>query len=218
MFVLDACASAREAIRSLLQAMNVGCEAFASAKEFLGAEVFHRSGCLVTEVRLPDVNGLQIQQRLDEQGSMLPVVFLTADGSVSIAVHAMRAGAVHFLEKPIRELEVWEAIQEALQIDRCHRAESQERRQYEEGLARLSDRERELLEMIARGEASREIADRLGVCTRTVEFRRRGMMEKLGTGSQAALIRYAVLATRGGRWGRSGARAGAPGEIPLKPR
>jgi FixJ family two-component response regulator len=196
-FVVDACESSCDAVSSLIRTMNVPCEAFASGEAFLKAGVLDRPGCVVLDVRLPDINGLQVQEHIAQLQSALPVVFLTGDASVSIAVHAMRCGAIHFLEKPVREHDVWEAIQEGLRVNAQRRAAQIRRRQYEQRLELLSSKEREILQMIARGHNKRDIALELDVSTRTVESRRKQLMEKLDIDCTASLIRFAVLAGNG---------------------
>ena len=112
----------RDAVKKLTNLMDLQCEAFMSGQDFLAALDPTRHGCVVMELKVPGINGLQIQQRLRELGSTLPLIFISSRPSVSIAVHAMRSGALHFLEKPVRENELWNIIQEALHIDEQRRA------------------------------------------------------------------------------------------------
>jgi FixJ family two-component response regulator len=193
-FVVDADAATRAAIRDLASLMNLQCEMYASGAEFLNAYSLSRPGCLVMEVRIPVINGLEIQDRLAEQGAAIPVVFLTAQATVSIAVHAMRAGALHFLEKPFREPELWGAIQEAISLDAERRRVSTEREELKKGLAQLTSEERQLLEMVGEGRSNRAMASQFGVCMRTIELRRSRLRTKLGLSSPIELARVALIA------------------------
>ena len=196
-FLVDADGPTRDAVRDLVHTMNLPCEAYTSGRAFLDAYLPLRPGCVVLEVRIPDVNGLEIQQRLAAQGALIPVVFLTAQAPVSIAVRAMRGGALHFLEKPFREHELWDAIQEAVLLDAKRRRAAAEREALDEQLADLTPEERQVLEMIARGKSKQTIASEAGVSVRTIELRRSRLMNKLGLGSVVELVIFALTACNG---------------------
>jgi two-component system response regulator FixJ len=193
-YVVDADGHTRDAVRSLVYMMNLRCETYPSGQDFFDSFSAAQPGCVVLEVRIPDINGLEIQARLAAQGSLVPLVFLASPSTVSIAVRAMRAGALHFLEKPFREHELWDAIQEAVSLDRRRRTEFVQRQQLDGRLARLSAKERRLLEMIALGTPKKAMAAELGVCIRTIELRRNDLMRKLDVSSATDLVRFAVLA------------------------
>lgn len=196
-FVVDADDATRDAVRDLAHTMNLRCRAYALGQEFLDAYADSEPGCLVLDVRIPDINGFEIQERLTAQGATIPVVFLTAQATVSIAVRAMRAGALDFLEKPLRENELWNVIEEAILVDKRRRRLAAERERLTNRLAQLTPKEQEVLEMIARGKSKRDIASEIGVCVRTVELRRKQLMRRLGMRSLVELVHFAVLACDG---------------------
>ena len=193
-FIVDADREAREAVRSLASTMNLQCETYASGRDFLSASDGKRRGCVILEVRIPGVNGLRILEHLNAIENDIPVLFLAEGATVSIAVRAMRAGAVHFLEKPLREHELWDAIQEAIELDHQRRKIQHRRKRYQSKLASLNPREKQVLAMIAQGESKKRIAQELRVCPRTVDVKRSHVMKKLGIGSLAELVQFAILA------------------------
>jgi len=187
----------RETTAELVRAMGLPCEAYASGLEFLDREHWTRPGCLIAEVRIPDVSGPQIQRRLRARGATLPVIFATAAAPIPVIVRAMRDGAVHFLQKPVDGHELWESVQYALRLDRQRRVRRRRQKQLRDRLATLSSEEQGVLEMVVDGMANHEIARRQDVCLRTVEQRRSRVMRKLAAGSVAELVRIA-LASRDG--------------------
>jgi len=193
-FVVDSDAPTRDAVRDLAYTMNVACEAYGSGRDFVDAYDTSRPGCVVLEVRVPGMNGLDIQERLATQGAVIPFVFLTAQPTVSIAVRAMRAGAIHFLEKPFREHELWDTIREAIFLDAMRRQALAKRRELDDQLARLTPEEHHVLEMIAEGKSKHVVAAEVGVSVRTIELRRKHVMKKLGLGSVFQLVRFALSA------------------------
>jgi len=196
-FVIDADAISRNAVRDLARSMRLDCETYTSGEEFLDAYDGSRPGCLVTEVRIPDLSGPQIQQRLAMDEEPLPVIFLTAHASVPIVVRAMQQGAIDFLEKPPREQELWEAIQRALQEYRRRRDALAEKRLTQQRLARLTPKQQEVLQLLAEGKGTEAIAGELHISKRTVELRRAGAMDKLQIGTPAQLMRFAIAAFNG---------------------
>lgn len=149
------------------------------------------------EVRIPDVNGLEIQERLAAQGAVIPVVFLTTQTTVSIAVRAMRVGAVHFMEKPFREHELWDTVQEAILLDARRRRAAERCETLEGQLAQLTPKEQQVLEMIAEGKSKQVIASKAGISVRTVELRRSRLMKKLGLSNLIELVVFALSACNG---------------------
>jgi FixJ family two-component response regulator len=191
-FLVDPDGATRDAVRKLAKMMSLDCEEYVSGHEFLDTFDSSRPGCIVMEVRVPGVNGLQIQQRLVEQGVTLPVLFLSEGPSVSIAVHTMRAGALHFFEKPFRENDLWTAIQEAIQVDQARREARLMQQQLDERIGSLTEKEVAVLEMIAAGRTKRAMALELGVSVRTIEHHRTQLMRKLDTATPAGLLRFAM--------------------------
>jgi len=191
-FVIDEDPAAAEAIRRLTGMMNLPCRVFTSGREFLDTVDRSQWGCLVTELAVADVGGLQILQRLVEEGATLPVVFVTARATVPIAVRAMRAGAFHFLEKPFHEQELWDILQDAITTDHERRSAAERQKALHERLALLTRKEEQVLGMIGEGKPNRVIAEELGLSIRTVEVRRRALMQKLGFQNPEELLGFAM--------------------------
>lgn len=181
-------------LRSLTALVSVAfprVEAYDSAKAFLEAYAPDRPGCLVLDVAMPDINGLQLQRRLVEEGIDLPVVFLTGYANVPMAVEAMQAGAVDFLEKPFRDRQLWESIRKALALDAETRLMRARRRSVRQRMSQLSSGERAVLDLILDGKYNKEIAAKLNVSIRTVEDRRARLMKKMRARSVAELVQLA---------------------------
>ena len=142
------------------------------------------------EIRVPGINGLQIQETLAKREVTLPVIFLCASASVSMAVHAMRAGALHFFEKPFREHDLWSAIQEAVELDERRRAIRLRQEDAKQRLVTLTEKERKVLEMIVQGKTKRAMAGELSVSIRTIEHHRTQVMRKLRTNSATGLLHF----------------------------
>lgn len=194
-FVVDGDIATRDAVLGLARTMNLQGEAYSSGQAFLRTDLQARPGCVILDVRVPDTNGLAVQQELAASDVTLPVIFLTSHATVSIAVRAMRAGAVNFLEKPLREHELWDAIQDALVMDKQRRRLRRQRHQYRERLSRLDSKEVRILTMIAEGRSKRAIAAEMEVCVRTVELRRTQIMKKLNFESIVELVHFALTAS-----------------------
>jgi FixJ family two-component response regulator len=196
-FVVDEDEALREAIRQVADMMNLRCEAFHSGLEFLGRFDRGRPGCVVTELRVPGASGLQILRRLAEEGARIPIIFVSAYGTLAIAVRAMREGAFHFLEKPVHEQEIWDAIQAAVTIDQQRIAADHWAGEVREKLRQLSFKEAQVLRMIAQGKSNLMITEDLDISIRTVELRRATLMKKLHINRPEDLMRFAVLACNG---------------------
>jgi FixJ family two-component response regulator len=179
-FVVDEDTSTREAVCDLASAMNLRTQAFASGKEFLACHARSTPGCIVLELMVPGINGLEIQQRLADEGSLLPIIFLTAHCDVSFAVEAMRAGAVHFLPKPFHAYELWKAIEEAIHLNHQRCEQEAARGNLRHRFSTLTARERQVLAMLGQGKAIKEIASELNLCVRTIEVHRARLVKKLG--------------------------------------
>jgi len=191
-FVVDADAATRNAVRELAGTMSLRCEAYASGREFMDAYDDSAPGCVVLELKIPGLGGIQIQRLLKARDNDIPVIFLTAQPELSIAVEAMRAGAVHFLEKPFRSHELWNAIQEAIDLDQQRRRTRRWREAIDKRLASLTARESEVLSRMGHGESNRQIASHMGVSVRTVEVHRASLAKKLNVSSLRELLDIAI--------------------------
>jgi len=193
-FVVDDDASIRELLTWLMQRNGLAVRAFSDAREFLAAYVPDQPGCLVLDLHLPGMNGLELQQYLKAQGVLIPVIFLSGGADVPRAVRAVREGAVDFLEKPFDYKRVVELVGECLERDRVERAGRARRRAVSDRLGQLTQREREVLDLVVAGKLNREIAETLDISVKTVEAHRARLMEKLEVGSVAELVQAVVAA------------------------
>jgi two-component system, LuxR family, response regulator FixJ len=191
-FVVEPDPAICESVKAIASLSELRCETYATGQEFLERFDGTRPGCLVLEIRIPGVNGLQIQQKLLDSGAVLPLIFLTAAASVSIAVHAMRMGAFHFLEKPFHEHDLWTAIQEAIQLDQQRREAASQKADIDSRIGVLSEKEIVVLQLLADCKNKQAMADELGVSVRTVEHHRTQLMRKLKTNSVAGLLHLAL--------------------------
>ena len=193
-FVVDDDASIRELLTWLMQRNSLPVRAFPDAREFLAAYAPDQPGCLVLDLHLPGMNGLELQQYLKAQGVLIPVIFLSGGADVPKAVRAVREGAVDFLEKPFDYKRVVELVGECLERDRVERTGRARRRAVSERLEQLTQREREVLDLVVAGKLNREIAETLDISIKTVEAHRARLMEKLEVGSLAELVQAVVAA------------------------
>jgi FixJ family two-component response regulator len=188
-FVVDDDAPMRASLQNLLRSVGLRVEAFASAQEFLRSTRPDVPSCLVLDVRLPGLSGLELQQRLAAGDMAMPIIFITGHGDIPMTVQAMKAGAVEFLSKPFRDQVLLDAIQQALARDRAaheQRAQSEElRRRYRS----LTPRERDVLALVVTGLLNKQIAGELGTSEASVKVHRQHVMAKMGAGSLAALVR-----------------------------
>ena len=191
-FVVDDDDAVRTSLRLLLKSVGLPVETFASAQEFLDAFDADRAGCLVLDVRMPGMSGLELQQELNQRGATIPVVFITGHGDVPMAVEAMQHGAFDFLQKPFRDQDLLDRVQRALARDAESRAALAARAQIAERLASLTPRELEVMRLVTRGKANKVIGGELGVSQRTVEIHRAHVMEKMQAGSLAELVRMVL--------------------------
>ncbi|MCG8448362.1 MAG: response regulator [Pirellulales bacterium] len=193
-YVVDDDQQSRKAVLALVQAMGVPALSFASAEEFLEAYDGHRPACLVTDVRMLGMSGLELQERLNELGISISVVVLTAFASTSTTVRAMRNGALTLLEKPCDDDELWEAIRVGLAADKKNAQLERRRSDVRERLELLTLKEREVLEYSVSGDANKVVAHKLGVSVRTVENHRHRIFQKMQADSLAELVRMALTA------------------------
>lgn len=191
-FVVDDDEEARASVRALVRSMGIRVETFDSAEAFLKDFDGDSPGCLVADVRMIGMSGIELQEKLAADGKQLPVIIITAHAETPLTVRAVKSGAVTVLEKPCRNYELYDAIRDALILDTATRLESAERRAFSEKVDSLSPQEREVLDLMLEGVANKVIAKRTDVSVRTVENRRQRIFEKTGTESLAELIRLFV--------------------------
>ena len=188
-FVVDDYAPGRKSISRLLRAAGFVVASFASAQEFLAQYDPAACGCLVLDLAMPDIGGLELQSILADKGSFLPIIFLTAHGDVSTSVQAMKHGAVDFLTKPVNDEDLLTAVRVAIEKDRVLRREQTELVEIRERLATLTRREREVLEYVVAGRLNKQIASDLGTVEQTVKVHRAHVMQKMKVHSVAELVR-----------------------------
>jgi FixJ family two-component response regulator len=193
-FVVDDHELARDSVCALVESMGVNAEAFASAEEFLTAYSPDRAGCLVTDVRMLGMSGIELQEQLAARGFTLPVIVITAHANTQLTVRAMKQGAVTLLEKPCNDNDLWDAIREALDRDVGQRRAALRKEEVRQKLVELTPQEREVLDHIIAGKLNKVIARELDVSIRTVENRRHNIFKKLGVDSVAELVRLVVEA------------------------
>lgn len=193
-FIVDDDPAVRQSLLILMRSMNLQAEAYDSAERFLeGLDVF-RPGCILLDVRMPGLSGLGLLEKLHEDEVPMPAIVMSAYGDVPMVVRAMKAGALNFLEKPCRDQQLWEAIQEALRWDGIHRKQATTRVKVRQRLERLTRGEHEVLGFLIEGLSNKAIATELGVSVRTVEVRRAKLMKKMKVNSLAELIRQTITA------------------------
>jgi FixJ family two-component response regulator len=191
-FIVDDDSAVRDALKLLLRSVGQAVETYASAQEFLDSYGTDRPGCLVLDIRMPGISGLELQQKLNEKHSILPIIFITGHGDVPMAVEAMQAGAVDFIQKPFRDQDLIDRINQALEKDSSNRAALGERNDIRRRLETLTPREREVLDLVVQGKANKVIAGDLKLSQRTVEIHRARVMEKMQASSLAHLVRMVL--------------------------
>ena len=187
--------SVLRAVGRLVRSAGWGVDAFSSPQEFLAKHSPDAPGCLVLDVMMPGLNGLELQQALARDGHSLPIIFLTGHGDIPMSVRAMKSGAVDFLAKPCRDEELFEAIRQALVRDRQVREEKARQKALNAIVATLTPREHEVMLGVAAGQMNKQIAAELGTVEKTIKVHRARVMEKLGVKSVADLVRLVARAT-----------------------
>ena len=199
--IVDDDDSVRDSLTVLLETAGFSVRAYASATAFLET-ASHAAGCVLTDVQMPELNGLELQRRMSEQGIRLPVIVMTGHGDVPIAVEAMKAGAAEFLEKPFDDEQLLTAVTSALEVSERARDEAATVAETVRRLATLTPREHEVLDRLVTGQPNKTIAYDLGSSPRTVEVHRARVMEKMGARSLPELVRMTIAAEQAKTSGR----------------
>lgn len=184
----------RDSLQMVLESVGYATRAFSSATEFLDHYDSALSGCIVLDIRMPGMSGMELQRKLNERNSILPIIFVTGHGDVPMAVEAMQQGAIDFVQKPYREQELLEKVERALALERESRDSLAQKRTIQERLASLTPREHEVLKLMVEGRANKVIAIDLDISQRTVEIHRARVMDKLKARSLAHLVRMVMAA------------------------
>lgn len=192
-FIIDDDSSVRTSLARLLGTSGFATEVFASAEEYLARERFDGNACLILDVRMPGSSGLELQDKLNELGSDLPVLFLTGHGNIPMSVKAIRGGAVNFLTKPVREEVLLSAVKQALSQHRLNRESHDSIEKVRASMATLTSREQEVMRFILSGARNRQIATHLGITEKTVKAHRAKIMGKMGVSSAVELGRVCTL-------------------------
>jgi FixJ family two-component response regulator len=194
-FIVDDDPAVRDSLRWLLESMRLRVATFGSAEEFLKFYTMHMIGCLILDVRMPGMSGLQLQQFLTKQKYSLPILFITGHGDIPMAVRAMQAGAMYFLEKPFEDQVLLDYVHEALTLDHDNQQSRIRLTMIQARIANLTEREREVMELVIDNHSNKEVATKLGVSIKTVEFHRSHMMDKMHATSLIELVNMAREAT-----------------------
>ena len=197
-FIVDDDDAVRSSLRLLLKSVGLPAIAYASASEFLSAWQAEQPGCVVLDVRMPGMSGIELQHELNRRGAIMPVIFISGHADIPMAVEAIQHGAFDFLQKPFRDQDLIDRVQRALATDAQNRGELAKREVIRARFDSLTPREREVLTLVTQGKANKVMAGDLGVSQRTVEIHRARVMEKMGAASLAQLVRMMLdLETRG---------------------
>ncbi len=191
-FVVDDDDQARDSVCALIRSMGLSAESFPSAEAFLAACHDGLHGCLVTDLRMFGMSGIELQEELIKREITLPVIVITAYPRTSLTVRAMKHGAITLLEKPYADDDLWDAVREAIRIDETQREEKIRRQSVQRKLDSLSEKERDVMNLMVQGMANKVIASKLDVSIRTVEARRHDVFEKMEASSLAELVRMDV--------------------------
>ncbi len=191
-FVVDDDQAIRSSLKWLIESVGLKVEVYASADAFMNSYYPGRAGCLLLDVRMPGMSGLELQEHFARNHIHIPIIIITGHGDVPMAVRAMKAGAIDFIEKPFNDELLLESIRGALAVDERQRQLQSQRASVASRLAQLTPREHEVMEMVTEGRSNKEIAGTLGVSAKTVEAHRARVMEKMEAGSLAELVRMVM--------------------------
>jgi FixJ family two-component response regulator len=190
-FIIDDDRGMRQSIQDLVESVGLRAESFATGEEFLRRKPTHDPSCLVLDVRLPQMSGLDFQRQLAETGVEIPIIFVTAHGDVPMSVRALKSGAVEFLTKPFRDQDLLDAIHQAVQRDRAARERQAEIHDLQQRYHALTAREREVMTLVVSGMLNKQIASEIGASEATVKIHRGHVMQKMQAGSVVDLLRMA---------------------------
>lgn len=191
-FVVDDDEAIRSSLKMLLKSVGRAVVEYASASAYLSAYQFERPGCLLLDIRMPGMSGLELQDELNARGAIVPVIFISGHADVSMAVEAVQHGAFDFLQKPFRDQDLIDRVQAAIGRDADNRKQLRELQGLRQRLESLTAREREVLDLVTRGKANKVMAGDLGVSQRTIEIHRARVMEKMEANSLAQLVRMMI--------------------------
>ena len=206
-FIIDDDRGMGQAVQDLVESVGLRAETFANSKEFLSKKPNPEAGCLVLDVRLPQISGLDFQRKLTEMGLHIPIIFITAHGDIPMSVKALKSGAVEFLTKPFRDQDLLDAIQQALERDRVLRGQRAEILELKERHETLTTREREVMALVVSGLLNKQIAYELGVSEATVKAHVSAILQKLGVESRTQAV-IAAGRIEAGQWPQVPGREG----------
>ncbi len=192
-YIVEDDEAVRDSLEMMLVSMAHKVETFPTANAFLESYNEAMAGCIVLDIRMPGMDGMELQKELNNQNSILPIIFVTGHGDVPMAVEAMQLGAIDFIQKPYREQELLEKIKAALELDAEQRESLTEKKEINRRLEELTPREKEIMDMMIEGHANKVIAIDLDISQRTVEIHRSRVMHKMGTHSLAHLVRMVLM-------------------------
>jgi len=195
-FIVDDDASVRDSLRWLIESVQLKVLCFSSAQEFLNGYNNQQTGCVVLDVRMPGISGLDLQEELRQQGFVLPVIIVTGHADVPMAVRAFKSGVFDFIEKPFNDQHLIDRIQQAIEKSRSQKVNIQRQQVAGNRLKKLSSREKQVLDCIVAGSSNKTMARELDISVKTIETHRANLMSKMKAGSVSELVRIALLADR----------------------
>ena len=188
-FIVDDDQAVRDSLADLMDSVGINVETYATANDFLGQYTSDRMGCLILDIRMPGMSGLELQQELIRRDTVLPIIFITGHGDVPMAVQAIQAGALDFIQKPFRDQDLLDRVNHALKSCDSQQNNQQQTQSVKKHIHNLTPREHQVMEMIVEGQANKVIAIDLGLSQRTIEVHRKNVMQKLEARSLAELVR-----------------------------